>query len=74
LRFRLFDAEVTQKVLALIPSKFDMADLRYCFVDFQAFMAVTMKDAVFWDIKNPSSYLLGDTLHLRYRAQLVNAM
>jgi hypothetical protein len=29
-----------------------------------------MKNAVFWDIK-PSSYLTGDTLRLRYRAQPV---
>jgi hypothetical protein len=26
-----------------------------------------MKNVVFWDIK-PSSFLTGDTLHLRYRA------
>jgi hypothetical protein len=32
-----------------------------------------MKNAVFWDIK-PSSYLTGETLRLRYRAQPVNAM
>jgi hypothetical protein len=32
-----------------------------------------MKNAVFRDI-NPSSYLTGDTLRLRYRAQPVNAM
>jgi hypothetical protein len=37
------------------------------------FTAVTMKNAVFWDIK-PSSYLTGDTLRLRFRAQQVNAM
>jgi hypothetical protein len=36
-------------------------------------MAVTMKNVVFWDIK-PSSYLTGDTLLIRYRAQLVNVM
>jgi hypothetical protein len=29
------------------------------------FTAVTMKNAVFWDIKT-SSYFTGDTLHLRY--------
>jgi hypothetical protein len=29
-----------------------------------------MRDAVYWDIKS-SSYLTGDTLHLRYRAQSV---
>jgi hypothetical protein len=34
---------------------------------------VTMENAVFWDIKS-SSYLTGDTLPLRYRAQPVNAM
>jgi hypothetical protein len=37
------------------------------------FTAVTMKKAVFWDIK-PSSYLTRDTLRLCYRSQLVNAM
>jgi hypothetical protein len=36
-------------------------------------MAVTMKNAVFWD-KKTSSYFTWDTLHLRYRAQPVNAM
>jgi hypothetical protein len=36
-------------------------------------MAVTMKNAVFWDIK-PSSYLTGNTLRLRYIVQSVNAM
>jgi hypothetical protein len=33
---------------------------------------VTMKNVVFWDIKNPSSYLTGKTLRLRYRSQAVN--
>jgi hypothetical protein len=42
-------------------------------VRFEVFMAVTMKKVVFWDIK-PSSYFTGDTLRLRYRVQLVNAM
>jgi hypothetical protein len=32
---------------------------------------MTMKNAVNWDIK-PSSYLTGDTLSPRYRAQPVN--
>jgi hypothetical protein len=32
-----------------------------------------LKNAVLWNIK-PSSYLTRDTLHLRYRAQPVNAM
>jgi hypothetical protein len=36
-------------------------------------MAVTMKNAVFWDI-NPSSYFTGDTLRLSYTVQPVNAM
>jgi hypothetical protein len=44
-----------------------------CYVRFAAFTAVNMKNAVFWDIK-PHSYFTGDTLHLRYRAQPVNAM
>jgi hypothetical protein len=42
------------------------------YMRFEVFTAVTMKNAVFWDIK-PSSYFTGDTL-LRYRAQPVNAM
>jgi hypothetical protein len=33
-----------------------------------------MKNVVFWDIKKTSSYLTGDILGLRYRAQLVNVM
>jgi hypothetical protein len=41
-------------------------------VRFEVFTAVTMKNAVLWDIK-PSSYFTGETLHLRYRAQPVNA-
>jgi hypothetical protein len=36
-------------------------------------MDVTMKSAVFWNIK-PSSYLRGDTLRLHYSAQPINAM
>jgi hypothetical protein len=36
-------------------------------------MAVTMKNAVFWDIK-PSSYFTGDILRLRYRAQPVRLL
>jgi hypothetical protein len=35
--------------------------------------AVSIKTAVFWDIK-PRSYFTGDTLLLQYRAQPVNAM
>jgi hypothetical protein len=46
---------------------------RECYVRFEVFTARTMKNVVFWDIK-PSSYLTGDTLRLRYRAQPVNAM
>jgi hypothetical protein len=45
----------------------------YCFVRFEVFTVVTMKNVVFWNIK-PSSYLTGDTLHLRYCVQPVNAM
>jgi hypothetical protein len=43
------------------------------YVRLEVFTAVTMKNVVFWEIK-PSSYFRGDTLRLRYRAQLVNAM
>jgi hypothetical protein len=44
-----------------------------CHVRFEVFMAVTTKNGVFWNIKT-DSYLIGDTLRLRYRAQPVNAM
>jgi hypothetical protein len=43
------------------------------FARFEVFMVVTIKNGVFWNIK-PSSYLTGDTLRLRYRAQPVNVM
>jgi hypothetical protein len=43
------------------------------YVVIEVFTAVTMKNAVFWDIKT-QSYLTGDTLRLRYRPQPVNAM
>jgi hypothetical protein len=43
------------------------------FVRFEVFTAVTMKNAVFWDIKT-RSYLTGNTLRLRYSVQPVNAM
>jgi hypothetical protein len=44
-----------------------------CYVRFEVFTAVTMKSAVFWDIK-PTSYFTGDTLRLHYTDQPVNAM
>jgi hypothetical protein len=44
-----------------------------CYVRSEVFTAVAMKNVVFWDIK-PRSYFTGDTLRLRYRAQLVNAI
>jgi hypothetical protein len=40
---------------------------------FDISVAVTMKNAVFWDIKT-SSYFTGDILRLRYRVQPVDAM
>jgi hypothetical protein len=40
---------------------------------FDVITAVTMKNVVFWDIKNQFN-LTGDTLRLRYRVQPVNAM
>jgi hypothetical protein len=40
---------------------------------FEVFMAVTMKNIVFSDIK-PCPYFTGDTSRLLYRAQPVNAM
>jgi hypothetical protein len=46
---------------------------RKYYVRFEVSTAVTMKNAVFWDMK-PSSYFTGDTLHLRYRVQPVNAL
>jgi hypothetical protein len=45
-----------------------------CFIRPEVFTAVTVKNAVFWDIKYISSYLTGDTLRLCYIAQSVNAM
>jgi hypothetical protein len=39
----------------------------------EVFMAVTMKNGVFWDL-NLSSYFTGDVLRLRYTVQPVNAM
>jgi hypothetical protein len=39
----------------------------------EAFTAVAMKNAVFWDV-NTQFYLTGDTLRLRYRTHPVNAM
>jgi hypothetical protein len=36
-------------------------------------MAVTMKNDALWDIKNPVC-TSQETLHLRYRAHLINAM
>jgi hypothetical protein len=46
---------------------------RYIDVGFEIFVAVTMKNFVFWDI-SPSSYFTGDTLRLRHKVQPVNAM
>jgi hypothetical protein len=40
---------------------------------FEVFTAVTMKNAVYWDI-NTQFVPSGDTLGLRYRAQPDNAM
>jgi hypothetical protein len=42
------------------------------YVRFEVFVAVTMKNVVFWDIK--TQYFTGDTSRLRYRVQPVNAM
>jgi hypothetical protein len=42
-------------------------------VGFEDFTMVTMKSALSWDIK-PTSYLKGNTLRLRYKAQAFNAM
>jgi hypothetical protein len=42
-------------------------------VGFKIFAAVTMKNAVFWDIKT-QPYLTGDTVRLYYRAKPVNHM
>jgi hypothetical protein len=50
-----------------------LKNLSVSIVRFKAFTAVTMKNAVFWDIKF-NSYLTGNTLRLSYRAQLFNAM
>jgi hypothetical protein len=44
-------------------------------VRFEVLTAVTVKNVVFWDIKTQehSSHLTGDTIHLGYGAQPVNA-
>jgi hypothetical protein len=39
----------------------------------EVFTAVTIKNAVFWDIK-PRLYFTGDTFRIHYRVQPVNAM
>jgi hypothetical protein len=39
----------------------------------EVFTGVTMKNAIFWDIK-ANSYFTGDTLRLRYRSNPVTAM
>jgi hypothetical protein len=41
------------------------------YVTFEVFTAVTMKNAVFWDIR---TQVVPHTLSLGYRAQPVNAM
>jgi hypothetical protein len=43
------------------------------FIRLEVSTAETMKNVLFWDMKL-SSYLIGDTLRLRYIAQPVNAM
>jgi hypothetical protein len=40
---------------------------------FDVFIAVTAKNAAFWDMK-PHFLITGNTINLRYRAQPVNAM
>jgi hypothetical protein len=47
--------------------------ISYNCVRFEVFTGVTMRNVVLWDIK-PSLYFTGDTLHLHYRVQPVNAM
>jgi hypothetical protein len=42
-------------------------------VSSEVLTAMTMKCAVFWDIKKTSSYFTGNTLLLHYRAPPVNA-
>jgi hypothetical protein len=46
---------------------------QFYYVGFEVFTAVTMMNAILWDIK-PSSYLTGDTLRLQYRVQPVNVI
>jgi hypothetical protein len=43
----------------------------YCYIRFEDFSAVTMKNDIFLAIK-PSSYLTNNTLRLRYRVQTIN--
>jgi hypothetical protein len=52
---------------------FDSQRTTQYYVRFEVFTAVTMKNAVFWDIKT-QFFLTGDILRLLYRAQPVNAM
>jgi hypothetical protein len=42
-------------------------------VSYEVFTAVTMQNAIFWDIKTQFD-LTGDILRLRYRVQSVNAI
>jgi hypothetical protein len=44
------------------------------YAKFEVFTAVTMKHAVFWDIKPLFFFFTGSILFLRYRAQPVNIM
>jgi hypothetical protein len=46
---------------------------KYIALRFEVFTAVTMKIVVFWDTET-ISYFKGDTLHLYYSVQPVNAI
>jgi hypothetical protein len=53
-------AHVTTIHTDTIAGKLLQPDDIFILVRFEVFTAITMKNAVFWDIK-PSSYLIGDT-------------
>jgi hypothetical protein len=51
----------------------DVKEISLTAIRLEVSMAVTLKNAVFWEIK-PNSYLRGDTICLRYIAHPFNAM
>jgi hypothetical protein len=60
-------------ILIHLISETDLSRKIAHYIRFEVCTDVTRKNAIFWDIE-PSSYLTGDTLHLRYTDQAVSAM